>query len=459
MTSPSPSCVPAFWAGTQETTRSPELNTTHQGAISAAPTTDQRATIDQNLTIKRTLCSMFAEIDTIGHTPGQPGYNRFAWTPEDHQLREWFAREAAARSLTLEMDSAGNQWAWWRPARAEGKAITTGSHLDSVPGGGAFDGPLGVLSSFAALDVLRSDGFVPSRPIAIINFSDEEGAAFGLACFGSRVLTGAIAPEQALAMRGDDGRSLRERLETARAADKNEGEAKGSVPTPEFYGSDLQRVEHIRAHIELHIEQGYYLEGTDQSVALASHIWPHGRWRVDLTGPGNHAGTTPLERRSDPMIEFAHLVLDARKAAERHGGVATIGKAIVEPNGVNVIATSVTAWIDCRAAEESTVQAIVADLSEYSPQRESWTGSTVFDLDLTSRLHSSLGTSVPVIGTGAGHDAGIIQQTGVPTAMIFVRNQTGDSHTASEFARLDDAVAGTRALAVALKDLAGEKDA
>ncbi len=133
----------------------------------------------------------------IGRHPGTGGYRRFAWTREDADLREWFAGEAAARGLDVVDDRAGNLWAWWGdPDRAladgTGPGVVLGSHLDSVPDGGAFDGPLGVVSALAAVDALRHRGFTPARPLGVALFGDEEGARFGVACAGSRLLTGAL---------------------------------------------------------------------------------------------------------------------------------------------------------------------------------------------------------------------------------------------------------------------------
>src|SRR3954471_8387306 len=151
---------------------------------------------------------MWADLAPIGRDGRSGGYRRFAWTREDATLREWFAAEAAARSLDLTVDRAGNQWAWWGDPDADGAGVAVGSHLDSVPDGGAYDGPLGVVSAFAAVDALRADGISPEHPVAVVNFTDEEGARFGIACTGSRLLTGAMSPERALALRDVDGVDL-----------------------------------------------------------------------------------------------------------------------------------------------------------------------------------------------------------------------------------------------------------
>src|SRR3954453_5457753 len=143
--------------------------------------------------------AMWAAIPPIGRSSATGGYRRYALTRTDHDLREWFAGEASARDLDLTTDRMGNQWAWWgNPDASSG--IVTGSHLDSVPDGGPFDGPLGVVSSFAALDRLRAADVELGRPVAVVNFVDEEGARFGVACAGSRLLTGALDADRARAL-------------------------------------------------------------------------------------------------------------------------------------------------------------------------------------------------------------------------------------------------------------------
>ncbi|MFD7683901.1 M28 family peptidase, partial [Streptomyces sp. NPDC060187] len=143
-----------------------------------------------------TFHSMWAELLPIGRSSASGGYRRFAWTGADTDCRAWFRQQAESRGLTCELDRNGNQWAWLGDPAA-GDAVVTGSHLDSVPDGGAFDGPLGVVSSFAALDELRSRGARFTKPLAIVNFGDEEGARFGLACVGSRLAAGQLTVEQA----------------------------------------------------------------------------------------------------------------------------------------------------------------------------------------------------------------------------------------------------------------------
>ncbi|URN14304.1 allantoate amidohydrolase [Streptomyces radiopugnans] len=415
---------------------------------------------------------MWRELLPVGRSAATGGYRRHAWTGADAECRAWFREQAEARGLAYETDRNGNQWAWLEgpdgTARAAGDAVVTGSHLDSVPDGGAFDGPLGVVSAFAALDELHGRGVRPARPLAVVNFADEEGARFGLACVGSRLAAGQLTAEQARELRDDSGVSLPQAMERA-------------GHDPDAIGPDPERLARIGAFVELHIEQGRNLaaegalaaDGTDgaegapaggRAVGVASAIWPHGRWRFDFHGEANHAGTTRLEDRRDPMLTYANTVLAARKKARLAGALATFGKVAVEPNGVNAIASLVRGWLDSRAPDEETLAAVVAEIERSAAERgvrdgvrvavtrESATPVVEFAHGLRDRIAARLG-GAPVLPTGAGHDAGILSAE-IPTAMLFVRNPTGVSHSPAESAEEDDCVAGVRALADVLEDLA-----
>lgn len=388
---------------------------------------------------------LWADLEPIGRDRNSGGYRRFAWTGTDLTLREWFAALAAARGLDLVTDRAGNQWAWWGDPDSSEPGVVLGSHLDSVPDGGAFDGPLGVVSAFAVVDVLRARGVEPGRPVGVVNFGDEEGARFGIACAGSRIITGALAADRALGLSDADGVSMAEAMAAA-----------GRDTT--HVGPDAEALRRVGAFVELHVEQGRGLVDLDAPVAVGSSIWPHGRWRFDLLGQANHAGTTRLDDRRDPMLAFAAAVTLARTLAAEHAVLATCAKVRVVPNGVNAIPSKVTGWLDARGADSDAVRSLVADFSAAlgalsgSVTEESWTERTAFDPALAGRLVRVLG-SPPVLPTGAGHDAGILANAGVPTAMLFVRNPTGVSHSPAEFAERDDCLAGIDALTTVVADL------
>src|SRR6476646_5038874 len=191
---------------------------------------------------------MWAELSPIGRDASTGGYRRYAWTREDHTLREWFAGHCAARGLDVALDRAGNQWAWWGDpdaVRADGSTggVAVGSHLDSVPDGGAFDGPLGVVSALAAVDALRACGLRPRVPLAVVCFRDEEGARFGIACAGSRIITGALDADRARSLTDADGVSM---ADAWRSAGRD----------PATLGRDDEAVRRIGHFVELHVQQG-----------------------------------------------------------------------------------------------------------------------------------------------------------------------------------------------------------
>ena len=396
---------------------------------------------------------MWRSLLPIGLDAGSGGYRRFAWNAADLACREWFRAQAADRGLDVETDRNGNLWAWWGPQGPD--AVVTGSHLDSVPDGGAFDGPLGIVSAFAAVDVLRARGFTPAKPFAVACFVDEEGARFGIACAGSRLLTGALDADKARGLRDLDGVTMEQAMEAA-------------GQDPATLGRDDERLAGIAAYVELHVEQGKALAFTESPVAVASAIWPHSRWRFDFEGEANHAGTTRLDDRRDPMLSYATTVLAARKKARLGGAVATFGRIVVEPNGTNAIPSRVRAWLDVRAPGDdildSVTQEIIQAAEERSgrdgtklhTERESHTAVVEFDHVLRNRLAGSLRPSfgdVPILPTGAGHDAGILAGA-VPTAMLYVRNPSGVSHAPGEHADDRDCLAGVTALADVLQELA-----
>ena len=391
---------------------------------------------------------MWAELGRTGRDAAG-GYSRLAWSAADARMREWFRSEAAARGMAVEQDGNGNLWAWW--GGPCGGAVATGSHLDSVPNGGAFDGPLGVVSAFLAVDELRAGARSPRRPVAVVCFSDEEGARFGVACVGSRLTCGALAPDAARALVDAGGTTLAEAMRQAGA-------------DPGRLGPDPERLAGLSAFIELHIEQGRALVDLGATVGVATGIWPHGRWRCSFRGEPNHAGTTLLPDRRDPMLAFAVAAIEARRAAEQYGARATFAKVGVQPNATNAIAARVDAWLDARAPDEEALHQVVAGVSDaagraaaahgvdFHLSQESFTGTVAFDGDLRARLAEALG-GAPELPTAAGHDAGILAAH-VPAAMLFVRNATGVSHSPAESATVDDCLAGVRALARVLDALA-----
>lgn len=382
---------------------------------------------------------MWAELAPVGRSASSGGYHRQPFLAAERELDAWFAEQAAARGLRLERDATGNRVAWWEPSGSDGPAVLTGSHLDSVVDGGAFDGPLGVVSALAALDLLRERGVQPVRPLGVAVFVEEEGSRFGLACLGSRLASGAIDWERARELRDREGTAL---------ADVVDGGGPGLL-------------DEVGCYVELHVEQGRDLVHRDAAVGWGSGIWPHGRYRFELTGRADHAGTTRMEDRADPMLTFAMTALAANKQARLGGARATFGRVEVSPGGTNAVPGRVSAWLDARAPTPEQLEALLATVERQAGERaerdgtavevtaESVSGLVEFDAALTARLAGGL----PVIPTAAGHDAGVLAAAGIPTAMLFVRNPTGVSHSPAEHAEVADCHAGVAALADALQEL------
>ncbi|WP_206750669.1 MULTISPECIES: allantoate amidohydrolase [unclassified Cryobacterium] len=393
-----------------------------------------------------------AEIADTGRDSRRGGYSRHLWQGADLELRAWFALRAERLGLSVETDRNGNLWAWWGEPGPD--AVVTGSHLDSVPGGGAYDGPLGVVSAFEAVARLRASGFTPSRPCAVLVCAEEEGSRFGIACLGSRLLTGGIDADRARALIDADGITL---AQAARRAGLD----------PAHLGADRDALARVGLFIELHVEQGRGLVDLGRPVAVASSILAHGRWRLTVTGQGNHAGATPMEDRRDPLVAAARAIVAVQDATGGHPGArATVGRLEVVPGGTNVIASSVHAWLDARAPTDAETRDLVAAIAaavgeatqvngcSVAVTEESWTGTVTFDPKLVGRFRSVLGADalVPALPTGAGHDAGVLAAS-VPSAMLFVRNPTGVSHSPEEFAEVGDCVAGIDALETLLRSL------
>jgi N-carbamoyl-L-amino-acid hydrolase len=229
-------------------------------------------------------------------------------------------------------------------------------------------------------------------------------------------------------------------------------------------GRDDETLRRIGLLVELHVEQGKALVDLGRPVAVASAIDAHGRWRLRFAGQGNHAGTTTMADRRDPMVAAARFVLAAQEIARAHPHVrATVGRLVPNPGGTNVIASSATAWLDVRAGEDGETRDAVDEMLQRAQEcaaaeactlttaEESWGGRVAFDPLLAKRFSQVL-DDAPLLPTGAGHDAGVLAAAGVPTAMLFVRNPTGISHAPEEHADDADCERGVEALAACLRE-------
>ncbi|WP_028275140.1 allantoate amidohydrolase [Arthrobacter sp. I3] len=402
-----------------------------------------------------TVSGLMRDISGTGIDRRRGGYSRPVFSNAETELRSWFIEQAGRRGLDVTTDNNGIIWAWWDTATGTRRdAVVTGSHLDSVPGGGEYDGPLGVASALAAVDILKHRGIRPRSPLAIAVFPEEEGSRFGVACLGSRLLTGALDPDKARNLKDADGNTYAD-VAAANGQD------------PRFIGADRTTLQQLGMFVELHVEQGRGLADLDRPVAIGSSILGHGRWKLSVHGQGNHAGTTLMNDRKDPMIAAAKIMIGIRDTASKYRDArATVGRLQPVPGGTNVIASRVDLWIDLRHPRDEVTAALVESIHLNAQVIAAEEGCTVsfgteslsptvhFDTGLRGRLQALLPVA-PVLDTGAGHDAGVLAGH-IPTAMLFVRNPTGISHSPEELVEDQDAEAGAAALADVLAGLLGE---
>ena len=383
---------------------------------------------------------MWADLAPLGRHAATGGYRRYAWTREDAVLREWFRGEAEQRGLDVVTDRAGNLWAW----TADPDAARPGPRRRQPPGLRArrrrlrrpARGRVGVRRPRPA-----RPGRTLRRPVGIACFADEEGARFGVACAGSRLLTGALDPDRARALTDDDGTTMAEAM-TAAGHD------------PAALGRDDEALRRIGTFLELHVEQGRAARRTRSGSPPRSGRTAAGGWTS--AGRADHAGHDPAgrPRRPDARAGRRGPGRPGRGRAARHGrhrrqGAGPAERGERHPVGGDRLARRPRPRRGRRPRPSSPTSGTAAGTA---PVEESWTASTDFDAALRDRLATLL--AAPVLPTGAGHDAGILSAAGIPTAMLFVRNPTGVSHSPAEHAEEADCQAGVTALARAIEALA-----
>ena len=383
-----------------------------------------------------------AGLDDVGATAA--GFSRLAWTAEDHAAAAWFAAQAEEAGLTVARDRAGNLWA---TPPGPGPWLAIGSHLDTVRGGGRYDGALGVAIAFEV--AVRAE-----RPLAVVSFADEEGARFNTPTFGSRALVGRLDVADVLARRDAEGVSLADAMGAA-GVDPHR-----LAGAPEALGR-------LRGFLEVHIDQTTELADAGVAAGTVSALAARLRLAVEVHGAADHAGTTSLEERRDALAAAAHLMVAAERLAEPHAGfVVTTSRLLVEPNALTTVPARVQLWIDARARTPEPVEAWEAALGDAAAElaaqrrvaitlaRASFNPGTAFDADVLRRLTAAAGAvAEPVVDVicFAGHDAGVIALER-PSGMLLVRNATGTSHAPAEHVELADAAAAARIALRALED-------
>ena len=401
------------------------------------------------------LSRLLEDINGFGALPGG-GVERVAWSAPEIEARAWLAERCGATGLEVSFDEAGNVWA----LPPSGRAVVMGSHLDTVPNGGRFDGALGIAAALAAL--LHAPGRGDKgEPLGLVCFTDEEGVRFGLGMTGSRALAGSLAPEELERARDRDGVALTEVLSEAGY-------------DPARVGGAAARRERVSAYLELHIEQGRRLERADVALGVVAAIAGLSQWRVEVRGEANHAGTTAPGDRRDALVPVAALITEAQRAMTGAGDVvATVGDVTVAGAAPNVVPGRVECALDVRAGEASARDEAVARILGAGRAAARRNGCELEAVEskrfapaamdpraiaaLTEAARAESGEPL-VLTSMAGHDAMNLARAGIPCGMLFVRSRAGISHSPEELSTPEDCRAGARALRAAAASLARRLD-
>ncbi|HEV2012197.1 MAG TPA: Zn-dependent hydrolase [Candidatus Limnocylindria bacterium] len=399
------------------------------------------------------------ELSAIGGTG--TSVTRLGLSPEEQRARELVGGWLSARGAKVWRDPAGNVYgrfgdvAGVAAPKRESAAILVGSHIDSVPEGGRFDGALGVLCAIEAVDALLDDGARFRRPVEVVGWCDEEGARFGIGLFGSCAAFGRL-PDGAARRADRSGVTIADALRAI-------GESGDPTKAKRDPGE-------LAAYLELHIEQGPRLAERGIPLGVVSDIVGILHARVTVRGRQDHAGATSMTAREDALAAAAEMVLAVESAARAlPDAVGTVGEISVRPGAKNVVPGECVFSLDLRARSEVTVEQLARDVRA-AIRRIGDARGVRSSLDVLSRVPAvpldpklrdlflrsakAVGVEAPDLFSGAGHDAENSQLAGVPTGMLFVRS-TGGSHNPNELATVDDAALGARVLALALKELAG----
>jgi N-carbamoyl-L-amino-acid hydrolase len=389
------------------------------------------------------------DLASIGAIDGG-GCARLALTDEDAAGRDLVVGWMHELGMTVTTDVIGNVIGTWNVGK--GLPVMTGSHIDTVRTGGKYDGNLGVLAGLEVIQTLQEASIIPSRPISVGIFTNEEGSRFAPDMLGSLVYVGGLPIEDALNIVGIDGARVGDELERIGY--------NGATPCPGFAP---------HAFVELHIEQGPVLERTNIKIGAVTGVQGISWQEITITGQSNHAGTTPMSMRRDPGYVAAKIAVFLRDLADRYGGhqVCTVGKVDLFPNLVNVIPAKAVMTLDVRNTDENVLAAAEQEISQFIESLSKSEGVQVASralarfepvifhpqiIDIVESVSAAHSPSVTRMPSGAGHDAQMLARV-CPSAMIFVPSVEGISHNPAEFTDPDDLVMGSNILLQVLIEL------
>jgi hydantoinase/carbamoylase family amidase len=369
------------------------------------------------------------------------GFSRPTFSKSWRKARDYIIAQAEAAGCKTRIDAFGNVHARQKNLDWNARAWLSGSHLDSVPTGGKFDGVVGVVCPLEVLRSAKDSG--QSLPLELIIFAEEEGTTFGLGMIGSRLWTGALQASQIEGFLNKAGQNFIQA-----------GESSGVKPAN--FLADFFNPNHYLGLIEIHIEQGPAMWENRISLAVVTAISGRRQYQAELKGVPNHAGSTPMKYRSDALTAAAAIIIDIERLTTKLSAdtVATVGRIECQPNAINVIPGSVRFTIDLRSPNPDDLKSghqLIHQMIRESSAKEANLVNTedqpVVEMDpaIVDQLIRGIGESAAVTVSGALHDAAILAPH-LPTAMLFIASRDGISHNPAEFSRLEDITAAARVL-------------
>ena len=399
------------------------------------------------------IAKRLGDLSKIGLT-SQNGVSRVGFSPLEQQAKELVMQWMKDAGMTVTQDGAGNVVGRILGQNNEEESIASGSHVDSVPEGGHFDGPLGVIAALEVAESWKEQGITPNKPYEVYVFTDEEGTRFNGGLTGSRAITGALDMDSQVALTDTDGLTFEEVLTT-------------TGKTLEGFSQAKRNKLGIERFIEVHIEQGKILEQENLAVGIVKGIAGPSWTEVVFEGKAGHAGNTPMNDRQDALTAASELILYIEEAPSlvSSTGVATVGKVQVEPNGANVIPGKVSLITDIRDIEEHSRDLIVSNVVKKAQEiaksrnvnvtitEKMRTPPVPIGEEMTGILNNvfdDMNINKQYLVSGAGHDA-MMLGAHIPVAMIFARSKDGVSHNPAEWTTLTDCTISAHVLKAAIE--------
>lgn len=402
----------------------------------------------------------FNAISEFGALKGG-GLTRLAFSKEDLEARKFLINLIEKNGFKLKIDNVGNIFAIYDDGcEADAKPVCVGSHIDSVPNGGFYDGTLGVMAGLEALSSIKEAGIKLKRPLWLINFSCEESSRFKTATIGSKIISGKLSQQRLHELKDEDGISLFEAMSAAGFKPQNLDEA-------------ILKENSLHAYLELHIEQGPVLERSAISVGVVSGIAAPIRFEITIQGKADHSGATPMNMRCDALLAASHIIIAANKFAKsKKTAVATVGYVHAKPGVLNVVPGEARLGVDLRDIDKASLEELNLELRNFVGElsrelkfsyeiRELSSDEPVklseHAINLLEDEAKKLGIKTLTLPSGAGHDAMNLTKLASSVGMLFIPCVDGISHNTKEAINFKDAVAATKILTNALIRLSNEE--